>query len=337
MDSRLQERVRRHIAAYCGVVPDRLGPLDVRLLHDADRQVYRLQPAASPIAFVLKTRSRGRALKEGDLDEHATDAEYDRLSEAWSAATRAEGTVTMPVPVASFPEHRAMLTTWCEGTELRRVYYAEAWKWPLSRRRLNGLFASCGDWLGRFHNATRRRKNAAWAAERRMYHVNRMIRQLADHPQNRLRENRLAELAESIRAGLLVSPDLDVALLHGNYTLRNVLVGANGAAAVDFEDTRTDAAALDAGQLVADIALSAYRPFIREGTRRELAASFLRAYGRHMTLEPERLQACALYHLLSAYYEVTLRTRRNLGSSLLAARQLDVFSRLLRRPQPGSV
>jgi hypothetical protein len=331
MDAGLRDLACRSIAEYCNVSPDSIGNLAVEKIYDADRQIFRLIPETSSIPFALKLRG-ARASKQTDADDRATEKEFARIEKAYAAVRRAGSRIEMPVPVGLFPEHRAILTTWCDGRELRDFYHANVWRWPFSSDELRSQFRLCGTWLGQFHNASRYTASGADVFAARLDHVERMIGEISGYPGNTLTSDRLAGVNAAIRDRLLASEEVELGLLHGNFTLRNILVSPLAAAPVDFEDSREDAICMDAGQLVADIILSAYRPFIRTIARREVAEEFVRAYGKHVPLDHDRIAAYAIYHILAAYYEVAGRIDHNRVSSMVAARQIRVFAKILADP-----
>jgi Ser/Thr protein kinase RdoA (MazF antagonist) len=331
MDAGLKVLVCRSIAEYCSVSPDSIVNLAVEKVYDADRQIFRLTPERRTERFALKLRGP-RVSKQTDANDGATADEFARVQTAYAAVRQAGGTIQMPVPVGLFPEYRAILTTWCDGRGLRRSYYANAWRWPLSSDELRSQFRLSGAWLGEFHNASRYTADSTDVFATRLRHVERMIGEISASPRNALTIACLGRVYAAIRERLLASEEVELGLLHGNFTLRNILVSPHAAAPVDFEDSREDAISMDTGQLIADIILSAYRPLTRESARREVAAEFVRAYGEHVPLDYDRVAAYAIYHILAAYYEVTSRVDRNRVSSMVAARQTRVFADMLSDP-----
>lgn len=331
IDAGLKEWAIRSIADHCKVSPEQVGHLSVEQIHSADRRIYRLVPSLVDRAFVLKVRSNA-AQKEADLDEHAAELEYQRLEEAYAIARNCGGTISMPVPVAIDPGRQAILTTWCSGKELRRLYYRVAWRWPAALSRLQGPFRQCGDWLGTFHNGSRRTVATAWAMEHRLRHLDRMITEIITSGHHSLSSIALERLRTIIGDGLTRSAETCFGRLHGNFTLRNILVSDGGVSPVDFEDSRDDALCMDAGQLVADLMLSAYRPYIRSGLRCRLARVFMAAYRQHVSVDIGQVRSFALYHVLAAYYEILARTAQQGKLSMLSAHQVRVFGSLLSRP-----
>lgn len=328
MDPGLRDLVCRSIADFCDLPQPDAGSLLAEPVYEADRQIYRVQLMPGSRSFALKVRG-GAAQKEADLSDQATADEYRKMKAAWSVAAQAPDVPAMPVPVAFFADHRAILTTWCEGVELRRRYYRRAWSWPVFAGGLRSHFRSCGSWLGRFHAASGKTGPSANAIDNRLRHVERILDQVARSPRNLLGASQLETVRREIAARLQASDEIETGLLHGNFTLRNLLVSDTGAVPVDFEDSRTDAVHMDTGQFVADVLSSAYRPLIRAHPRHQLIDEFLAGYADRGALDKERVSGFALYHVLATYYEVLGRSPNGAIGHVLAGRQLAVYSRML--------
>lgn len=328
IDPQLEDLVRRNIARFDEVPVSRIGKLLAEQVYSADRKIYRISVEHRAAVYALKVRGV-TGQKQSDLSNDATDDEYRRMERAYSLAARAGLATAMPIPLACFTEHRAILTTWCSGSELRRKYYRQAWRWPLFRSTLPANFRDSGTWLGRFHAASKAVGVSGDVIENRLNHVDRMLDEISRSPGNRLSRKRLDVLRDDLSARLAPSRKIETGYLHGNFTLRNILVSPAGAVLVDFEDSREDAIHMDTGQIIADVLLSAYRPFIRSGVRRRLIADFLSAYGEVGTLDPGRIRGFAAYHILATYYETLGRDVRGAKEKILAARQALTFSRLL--------
>lgn len=328
MDPGLRALVSRSIADFCNSSQRDASCLLAEPVYAADRRIYRVQLTPGNRYFALKVRG-GAVHKESDLADQATADEYRKMEAAWSMAARAPDVPAMPVPVAFFADHRAILTTWCEGVELRRRYYRRVWSWPVFAEQLRAYFRSCGAWLGRFHAASRKIEAPGSTVDNRLRHVDRILDQVARSPRNLLGSDQMETIRREIAARLRASGEISTGLLHGNFTLRNLLVSPAGAVPVDFEDSRTDAVHMDTGQFVADVLLSAYRPLIRQHPRRQLIGEFLDGYADHGELDEERISGFALYHVLATYYEVLGRVPSGAVGRMLARRQLAVYSRIL--------
>lgn len=331
IEAGLKDLATGSIASYCSVSPEQVGSLSVEAIHDADRRIYRLVPSLPGSAFVLKVRGAS-AEKPDDLSENASIVEYERIKAAYAIVRKSSGAITMPVPVAVYPGYQAILTTWCGGQELRRSYYRQAWRWPAASAELRTCFRKCGEWLGRFHDLSRRTVATVPAMENRLRHLDRMIDEIGSSGRGRLGPAKLEHLRTVIRTGLTRPEHTLFGRLHGNYTLRNILVSDAGAVPVDFEDSREDTIFMDTGQLVADVLLSSYRLYIMPGFRQRLAREFIAAYGRHVPIDVEQVGSFALYHVLAAYYEILTREERRKRPSLLASHQARIFEGLLTRP-----
>jgi Ser/Thr protein kinase RdoA (MazF antagonist) len=331
MDASLRRLVCEAIETFCNLSHGAAEPLSIHKAYDADRQIYRLVAGSGAGTFALKVRG-AEVIKQSDLSDDAAEAEFRQLEKAHATAAKSGIAASMPVPVALFRDYRAILTTWCEGRQLRRIYYANAWRWPLAAAELRSHFRHCGTWLGLFHNASRASCNAEELSGPRMGHVSRMLDQIPASPRNRLSLRELDAIRSAIRGGLDASARVERGLLHGNFTLRNILVSTHGIAPVDFEDSREDAVALDTGQFVADVILSGYRPFMWSAARRLVATEFLAAYREYVPLAPDHVGACVLYHMLAAYYEVVLRNAGSQSATLMANHQARAFAHMLRQP-----
>jgi hypothetical protein len=331
MDSGLMELVRESIASYCNVSVNQLENLRVEKVYDADRQIFRLTPEVGPEIFALKIRGPS-AEKQADLDDCATENEYKKIERAYSVVEKAGGGIDMPAPVGFFSSHRAILTTWCDGRELRSLFYRNAWRWPFSAGELRNQFRHCGVWLGQFHNVSRHFVSSAESTQNRLNHLERMLGEVSHSPRNLLSANDLLCLGAVIRDRLLMSDCTEYGLLHGNFTLRNILVSQNRAVPVDFEDSREDSIYMDVGQFLADTMLSAYRPFTWVIARRSVTAAFIGAYGKYVPVDAEQIKGYVSYHLLATYYEVVGRNVHDRKGLLIASHQAKVFAKMLCEP-----
>src|SRR5690606_22708484 len=212
-------------------------------------------------------------------------------------------------------------TTRCDGKQLRRLYYRRAWRWPTALGELRISSRKCGEWLGRFHNGSRRAVETALAMENRLRHLDRMISEIDASGSGSLAPADLERLQAIIRRGVCEPERTWFGRVHGNYTLRNILVSNAGVVPVDFEDSREEAIQMDTGQFIADILLSAYRPYIRDSLRQSLTAEFVSSYTQHVPVDVGQVKCFALYHVLAAYYEILARKTRQGRPSLLALHQ----------------
>lgn len=283
------------------------------------------------MAFALKVRKE-RGVKEGDQAASAAESEFRKIEAAFTILRGTSIAADMPVPVALYADHKAMLTTWCEGVELRRLFYRGAWRWPVRSDDLRACFRHCGSWLGAFHDGSRTGADASQTSIRRLGHVDRMLAQIADNSSD-LGDNDLDRVRSVIAASISSSDRIDVGLLHGNFTLRNILCTPDRAIPVDFEDSRQDAISMDVGQFVADIALSAYRPGIGAAARKGAITAFLGGYRGFLQVSRERLAGMLLYHVLATYYEVVGRNVSGPAARLVSMRQLSVYAQMLRAPE----
>src|SRR5690606_23663607 len=115
----------------------------------------------------------------------------------------------------------------------------------------------------RFHNASRQRASDEEAMRTRLDHVDRMLDFISGSPRNLLAAPDLARVRQTIASLLTGTSGAAFGLLHGNFSLRNILVSSAGVSPVDFEDSREGTTDMDTGQFVADLVLSAYRPGMR--------------------------------------------------------------------------
>lgn len=331
MDARLKEQVLDSIAAFCNTSRDQVGTLSIEKKYDADRRIYRLVPQLKDAAFALKLRGTA-AVKQSDLHHDAALDEFNRIKKAWAAVREVREDLGMPAPVDHYPEYQAILTTWCKGEELRQLYYRGAWRRGFPGKELQEYFRRSGEWLGRFHNASRHRASAGEAMRKRLDHVDRMLAFISDSPRNLLAAFDLSRLRELFANNFTEAPEASFGLLHGNFTLRNILASEAGVNPVDFEDSGEGIIEMDTGQFVADIILSAYRPNLPAAARRQLSRDFVSAYALHAPVDLGRLRTFTMYHILAAYYEVLGRRGALSASSLMAAHQARVFARMLAHP-----
>ena len=325
MDPELSRQVRGCIAEHLSLTAIASDDVSFEKVYDADRSILRVLHFGTGSKYALKIRG-SRTVKQEDRDLDASRNEFDLLKFAYAIA--ADSGLSMPEPLGLYPEHSALLTTWCPGFELRRVFHRQLGRSP--NTRLLRHFENCGSWLGRFHHASCAPGSALEVANNRLANLNRMLDQVYENPRSRLPESTGNALRDYIEVGLDMKNGALTGRIHGNFTLRNVLVDEQRASPVDFEDSRNDAAAMDAGQFIADIALSAYRPG-RRSVRTAAAAAFLQGYASETDFSQNELRAYFCYHVVTAYYELLTRDNSGVLPRAVAWRQNRVYAAMLER------
>ncbi len=310
---------------------DKLGVADLEtsLIYSDDRDIYRFDlpltvsaDAAGKRPFlILKIRS-GDDLKGGSLSP-AEKEEFERASRAWEAASAGgkDASDGMSCPVALSTEFSAILMTGCEGQDFSHYMHREALLWPFRGRATRRRFAMAGKWLAAFHQGTVRQEAAPELVQNRIEHLERMLSYISQSPSNTIPA---AAISERISSSLS-SSTLPVALIHGNFALRNLLVDDSGIRAIDFEDSREDCPAYDIGQFVAEILVRGFLPSLPRRTVLQWQSSFMNAYELTASLDAKLADAYTGYHLLAFYYE---HARRR-GGRLSKYRQAHIKKELL--------
>jgi len=306
------------------------GDLKPIPIYTSDRTVYKIESSRSNESYALKVRPE-RAVKDEDKDDNASDREFRLLAEIRDRIDAVGLQIEYPKPIRCFPKQRAILTKWCDGQQLKQAFYNDIWRSPKRAPHLLTHFRNCGKWLGEFHSAMGTDHVAASFVETRLMHVERMIDEVRLSRSNLLSDEDLSLVHAKI-SGWLASPEsARTGRIHGNFTLRNVLVSENGVAPVDFEDSRHDILLCDTGQLIADILAAAYRPFSRADLRLALIASFASGYECVQSIDRSVLSGFTLYHMLATYYEVVTRQTQNQITGLISSYQARTFAPILQR------
>jgi tRNA A-37 threonylcarbamoyl transferase component Bud32 len=330
MDATLWNLVQEYLAEYLGLASGNAAGLRTAEVYSSDRLIYKIESVDTGDAFALKVRPE-KPLKAEDADADAAQREYRLLCTIREKIESASLPIDYPAPVHYFPDQRAILTRWCNGQELRRAFYRDIWRSPGSVPNLVRQFRDCGQWLAQFHRASSDKGEVTSFVAQRMMHADRMIAEIEANGRNTLPRHEIASIRNTIDALLHESKSSATGRIHGNFTLRNVLVSNRGAAPVDFEDSRFDILHCDTGQMIADIAVSAYRPLSRAELRRELTASFITGYQEFFDFEPDLVKGFALYHLLATYYESVSRRVASPFQRLVCRLQARSYARILRR------
>ena len=206
---------------------------------------------------------------EAPVERNAFEWAYMRL--AWKVAPGA-----VPRPIAHDPARGLFAMAWLAPTDHR------LWKTELLDGRVDPLFAAAvGDLVGRIHAATARDASAplrfATDATFRALRLDAYLLATAErHP----------DLADRIRDIVAVTASTKRALVHGDVSPKNILVGPRGPVLLDAEAAWFGDPAFDLAFCLNHLAIKAR---VVPGARDQLVAGFdqmASAYLAHVDWEP---------------------------------------------------
>jgi hypothetical protein len=200
---------------------------------------------------------------------------------------------SIPEPLLALPEAGLIVTRKLNGVGLNHILWRNA-TWPQARlrtRELREIAFATGEWLGKFHRATRQadlRLNAA-AFEREMQ------QQLERCQKMGFTASAARNIFETVSRCLRRVGDvsLPAASRHGDFTPRNILLDGRQLRVLDFENfVNADFVYEDVGKFVAYVSLLHGRPGYSRSALTAFAQDFLQGYGT--PLEQRMVQLFAM-------------------------------------------
>lgn len=289
----------------------RIGPDDLRctLIHAADRSVYRIDlpdPERFLVLKIWKTDSLGNQLKKTSSSIRDEFEKTQLAFQTWSAEYEDNSSITEPLAVSE--ERSALLLTGCPGDDFSKYLNKRLLIWPIARSAISRRFTGAGNWLGRFHAASQRIESDVDYLDIRRSHLVRMLGDLQE-----------VATGSSLEKKVLVKFDrrvdklgaLPVALIHGNYALRNLLVSDSTVSAIDFEESRRECSLYDVGQFLAEILVRGFVPTLSRRLIEQSVSDFLAGYSERLEIDTNLLDAYVGYHLVAFYFEHASRQSLN--------------------------
>lgn len=294
-----------------GLTPDQL---QIKLIHAADRNVYRIDLPGWDGFLVLKiwsTDENGNPLKK---TSSSVRDEYEKTRiayQAWSSVSQESHSITEPLAVSD--TKHALLLTGCTGDDFSKYLNERLLVWPFMQSGISRRFRGAGEWLAHFHAASQRIVDGAEYLDIRSAHLARMLDVIqGSASDSSIGHSVVATFDELGSAGGAVP----VALIHGNYALRNLLVGEESVSAIDFEESRQECSAYDVGQFVAEILVRGFVPTLSRQFISRSVRDFLGGYTSKLELNANLLNAYVGYHLVAFYFEHVRRGDLNTVSRM---------------------
>lgn len=288
--------------------------LQFRLIHAADRNIYRIDLPGSKRFLVLKiwgTDESGHSLKK---TSSSVRDEYEKTRiahQAWSSVGHGSHAITEPLAVSDTKQ--ALLLTGCPGDDFSKYLNKRLLFWPFLQSGISRRFRGAGEWLGHFHAATQRMEDGVKYLEIRTTHLSRMLEVIQRNASDSsLGRPIAAAFNELVNAG----GTIPIALIHGNYALRNLLVAETSVSSIDFEESRRECSAYDVGQFVAEILVRGFVPTVSRRLVGRSIRNFLDGYASKMELDAGLLNAYVGYHLVAFYFEHARRDSLNSVSKM---------------------
>ena len=309
----LDQEIKDWIAASASSSPSigRVNPEDLRftLIHAADRSVYRIDLPDSERFLVLKiwkTDSLGNQLKKTSSSISGEFEKTQLAFQTWSAEYEDSSSITEPLAVSE--ERSALLLTGCPGDDFSKYLNKRLLIWPVARSAISRRFTGAGNWLGRFHAASQHMENTVEFLDIRRSHLVRMLGDLYDVAEGSSLENKVLAKFDRRVSELDALP---VALIHGNYALRNLLVTDSTVSAIDFEESRQECSLYDVGQFFAEILVRGFVPTLSRRSIDQSISDFLAGYSEKLEVDTSLLDAYVGYHLVAFYHEHARRRSLN--------------------------
>ena len=217
-----------------------------------------------------------------------------------------------------------LILTGCDGEDFSKYLNRVALSWPIHRTRIMHRFRLAGKWLADFHRPSALPDLSGQPLELRRTHLVRMLKAVAAKAGGKVPGDAVLARFDSLVSDLASVP---VALLHGNFALRNLLVSDQSVSAVDFEDSRRDCTYYDLGQLVAEVLVRGFFPTFTKSMIEDCRQNLIRGYAETTPIRNDVLEAFTGYHLIAFYYEHLHRGSKN---SVVAYRRRHIGKEIKR-------
>jgi colanic acid/amylovoran biosynthesis glycosyltransferase len=295
----VKERIRRAVSVpFADLQPDDvlIGPRQGGAGHDSEVYDVTLRGRqGGKRELILKLLRPAPSTPEGTLEEARKCArrEHEALSFLWREFSRHSKCLTVPRPLAHFPESAAVLMEKCQGERLDR---ALRWARLLKTKRRQALLCeevrACGEWLGLFHRITERSGDLAGIyqrIEREFYDELAGCRQRGLDP---VLADRVAETFEKAKSGAFNGGHAIVGR-HCDFAPYNVWLAPDRITVIDFEGLQDGILYDDLCYFVGMVESTSFY-HLSHDLRRRIAASFLEGYGRHQTIDQGQLDVFRL-------------------------------------------
>jgi len=325
LDDELRNWVAQSATQFLSLDNLDANQLQFKLIHAADRNIYRIDLPESERFLVLKvwsTDENGNPLKKTNSSVR-DEYEKTRIAyQTWSSVSQKSHSITEPLAVSD--TKHALLLTGCTGDDFSKYLNKRLLIRILLKSGISRRFRGAGEWLGHFHSASQRIEDGAEYLNIRSAHLTRMLDVIqGSAPDSSIGHSVVATFDEFVGAGGAVP----VALIHGNYALRNLLVGEESVSAIDFEESRQECSAYDVGQFVAEILVRGFVPTLSRQFISGCVRDFLDGYTSKLELDTNLLNAYVGYHLVAFYFE---HVRRGTLNSVSKMRRNHIRQELVR-------
>ena len=254
-----------------------------------------------PVGVVVKVYS-----KQQNWDE-LSKAQYSVLRAMWPLFenSRAFG---LPRPLDFFPDPPALVMEEVRGESLQRMFRS-IWRFPIRFNDIVRACWGCGQWLYHFHNKTRLPPHALDLAEKRVgAHENLARLEAFDFSKELLRK---VETSLTQKVLALTQVDLPKALVHGDFTVDNVLIDQKRTCVIDLTGRDQNAIYHDLATFLNSLRMLRLSLPIPTSFIRSCSKAFLSGYFTGGNYNPTALEFIRLAGLISVISEILNRRGDN--------------------------
>jgi len=267
--------------------------INYECIYKDDREIYRV--SCNHLNYVYKTIGSNRK----SVDEF--EIEFKLMTDIWDLS---EGKISMPQPLFLI-ENRGFLMTECLGLTFKEIYYSSLLNFS-QRKKVKNKIEMVGKWLGSFHSLTLNKISYIDLYSNRRKNLIRMIDSINSKADITV-ISIMKKVVDSID-NVNTADEIEVAQLHGNFALRNMIVDSHHVSLIDFEDSKKDCIYYDLGMFVAELMNKSILLF-NTVYNNHLIKAFIQSYSSHVRIDKNILNSYILYHLISSYYDVVNREK----------------------------
>jgi len=301
LDSNLKLEIYNKLTEHEGVTVDGSN-CTFRKLYEEDRVVYSIFVESRLAFYVLKLRGEN-VTKSEDQNPNAAREEYGKLDKAYNIVREMHSGLHMSAPVALFEKEKAILLGGCKGKNFNSYYMNHILIWHFFRKEMLQRYYLCGIWLSNYHKGSLGISSDKKYTDNRIDQLTRMSERLSQMNSPWIQKLDIPELKEHIESVLSGRSEIPIALLHGNYAYRNILIEGNQISLIDFEDSREDCLYYDMAMFISETLFKGMYFVLRPGIDREQVKYFTEAYETNINVDRDLLDAYVAYHMLAFLYQ----------------------------------
>lgn len=218
--------------ALADVSADGAWQLGPKFSNSRKCDVYPVSNSNSAHSLILKI------YRQGATSEQAPGLQFRALERLEKSAPQ----IAAPRAIAFDADKRAILMERIDGSPIKKAFWLQAFK-PTTR---NNIVREIGKWLRAFHEISHIADQPLDGAK--------LARKLATQQQKHQQSGQNSSLMHGIKSFSDIATKLEVptphALLHGDFTTSNVLIGDNGPVGIDMWGSRMGPVFEDAARFI---------------------------------------------------------------------------------------